>query len=238
MMRFLGILILLLAAMASADIVHLDDGSQLAGEVISLDAEALILSTEFAGELNLDRSRIRAILLDEDFTLPTVQVPGMNSEMLKAKEKPVEGVGILEVSIKGDPVKSSVRYRKDDEAEDMLKLNTLHLRIYVDGYEYAHVTDSKMDKEFNQGKWMVLRNAHRFAPVEFEVPAGRHRIQVVVGNDMGSYEDNSDQEVLSAEVIIEEVDIIPGQKTRVTVKGKGGRLGTYGRYEMELLSSR
>ncbi len=238
MMRILGILILLLAATALADIVHLDDGSQLAGEVIGLDAEILVLSTEFAGELSLDRNRVRAIILDEDFAVATVQVPMMTEGMLKPEDKAVEGVGLLEVSIKGDPVKSSVRYRKDDEAADMLKLNTIHMRIYVDGYEYAHVSDSQMDKEFNQGKWKVLRNVHRFDPVEFEVPAGRHRIQIVVGNDLGVFEDGGDQEILSSEVIVEEVDIIPGQKTRVTVKGKGGRLGTYGRYEMELLSSR
>ncbi len=238
MTRLIGILILLLAATAIADIVHLDDGSQLAGEVIKLDAETLVLVTEFAGELTLDRSRIRAVLFNEDFTVGTAQVPVMNEETLEPEDEVVEGVGTLVVSLKGDPVKSSVRYRKNNEAEDMLTLNTLHMRVYVDGYEYAHITDSKMDKEINQGKWMVLRNIHRFDPVEFEVPAGRHRIQVVVGNDMGVYEDDGDQEVLSAEVIVEEVDIIPGQKTRVTIKGKGGRLGTYGRYEMELLSSR
>jgi hypothetical protein len=238
MLRLLGILILLLATTAIADIIHLDDGSQLAGEVISLDAETLILNTEFAGELSLDRNRVRAILLDEDFAVASVQVPVMTGAALEPEEKKVEGIGILEVSIKGDPVKSSVRYRQEDEAANMLLLNTIHMRIYVDGYEYAHVSDSQMDKEFNQGKWRVLRNAHRFDPVEFEVPAGRHRIQIVVGNDLGVFENDGDQEILSAEVIVEEVDIIPGQKTRVTVKGKGGRLGTYGRYEMELLSSR
>ncbi len=238
MKRRLAILTILIAALSSADTVHLDDGSRLEGEVLQLDAEHLQLSTDFAGTLTLERSRVAAIIFDDDFAMaPTGAMPAAVTIEKPAEEAP-EGTGLLEVSIKGDPVKSSVRYRHENEAEEMRAINTLHLRVYVNGLEYAHASDGEMDKEFRQGKWIVLRNSHRFDPLLMEVPAGRHRIQIVVGNDVSGFEDHGDQDTLSSEVIVEDVDIVPDQKTRVTVKGKGGRLGSYGHFEMELLSSR
>ncbi len=238
MMRRLAISMMLLSALAVADAVHLDDGSRLEGEVIGLDAEFLSLSTSFAGTLTIERGRIAAIIFDDEFAMVPAGAMPAAVTLEEPVEKAPEGTGTLEVSIKGDKVKSSVRYRHENEAEVMEALNTLHLRIYVDGIQVAHASDGEMDKQFRQGKWIVLRNSHRFEPILVEVPAGRHRIQIVVGNDVTDFENHGDQDTLSSEVIVEEVDIIPGQKTRVSLKGKSGRLGSYGHYEMELLSSR
>lgn len=238
MKRVIGISLILVAALASAHTVHLADGSRLEGEVLLLNEQSLILSTSYAGTLTLERDKIAAIVFIDGY-LAQARVQSNDTPLHPETTRPiVTGTGILELSLDGDPVKSSVRYLKESDREAMSELNTLHLRIFMDGREVAHVQDMEMDKEFRQGKWLVLRNSHRFKSLRLELPAGNHRLQVVVGNDTASLDYAGNQELLSSEVVIENVDILPGQKTRVVLKGKGGRLGTYGNFQMELLSSR
>jgi len=244
MKRALGALMLLAAVAAFADTVHMKDGSSLEGDVLLLNETSLMLSTSFAGTLTLARDRIAAVVFDKAFlsagvTPPQKAAPDLGAPLGGPGAGPVAAdMSTLEVSIEGDPAKSSVRFVKESERELMTGLNARHLRVFMDGMEVAHATDPEMDKEFRQGRWTVLRNSHRFEPLRVELPAGRHRIQIVVGNDSGLAGGVGDQELVSAEVQVDAVDILPGQKTRVVLKGRSGRLGTYGQFEMELLSSR
>jgi len=237
MLKIIAIM-LILATAAVAHIVRLDDGSRLVGRVLTLDERSLVLSTDYAGTLTLERDRVAAILFDESLSLPGRGAPASEEAVREGRAGAPEGSGFLELIITGDPAKSSVRFRQESERESMLALNTLHLRLYVDGEEAAHAEDARMEKQYRQGNWLVLRNSHRFEPLRVELPAGSHRLQVVVSNDIGSAPDAGDQDVLSAEIVVDDVDIVPGQLTRVILKGKSGRLGSYGHYALELLSSR
>ncbi|MDP6418692.1 MAG: hypothetical protein QF492_03520 [Candidatus Krumholzibacteria bacterium] len=225
------VLSLLLAIASFAEVVHLKDGSSLEGSILSMDDENLVLDTSFAGVLTLKIENIANI----DFAKGSDKPGGKTS-----KPSPVAGeTGFLEVSVKGDAARSSVRYRWPSDRKDMLRLNTLHMRVFVDGELLWHDKDPEMNKEFRHGKWFILRNRHLFPPTTLTVPTGNHRVHVVIGNDAGLYEDAGNQQIASAEAIIEseDLEIFPGQTTRVVLKGKSARVA-YGKYELEVLSTR
>ena len=238
MKRSLGIFILFAASLSLAHTVHLNDGSRLEGEVLMLNEQSLILNTQFAGILTLARNSVAAVIFNEDFAVPVIGNAAIPSLPQASNRAVVEGSGILEVVVQGSPAKSSVRYRVDSEREAMAELNALHMRVFMDGKEVAHAVDPDMDKEFRKGNWLVMRNSHRFEPLRVELPVGVHRLQIVISNDVGAVPNAGNHDILSAEVIVEQVDIVEDQLTRVIVKGKSGRLGSYGEYELELLSSR
>jgi len=228
-----GILILASTG-ALAHRVLLTDGSSLEGEVILLDESKLVLETSFAGKLELDRAQVAAIYLDETaLPAPTVAAPAAE----KVKPRPA-GQGTLKLSIQGDEARSSVRYQRESEREAMLALNTLYLRVYSDGRLVHEESDASVDKEYRRGKWMVLRNSHLFGPLELTLPAGEQRLQIVVGNDPGLGGTESDQDLVSAEVTVDELLVLPDQSIHMVLRGRAGRLGSYGHYELEVLSSR
>jgi hypothetical protein len=235
MRRVIPILLLLLlaAAPAGAHRVLLTDGSSLEGEVLLLTEEHLILRTEFAGRLELDRERVAAIHFSQ---LPPVSAT--TEAAAAAKPAAHAGSGTLELMIQGDEARSSVRYQRDSQRATMLELNTLYLRVYSGGRLIHESRDADMDKEYRRGKWRVMRNKQLFGPVSLDLPAGEHRLQVVIGNDFGGEDRGGGHDLVSAEVEVENLIILPGEITRVVLRGKGGRLGAYGEYSLELLSSR
>lgn len=56
-----GLVLLLLAAGAAADEVHLKNGNRLSGTIIGLSEGKLVLETDFAGRLSIDWSRVERI---------------------------------------------------------------------------------------------------------------------------------------------------------------------------------
>ena len=56
-----GLVLLLLAAGAAADEVHLKNGNRLSGTIIGLSEGKLMLETDFAGRLSIDWSRVERI---------------------------------------------------------------------------------------------------------------------------------------------------------------------------------
>ena len=221
----------ILLSPATAHRVQLIDGSQLEGQVLLLTEEHLILSTDFAGTLRVPREKIAAVY----FTEPA---PGHSPSAAVEAAPTAEGTGRLELVIQGEKARSSVRYQRESEREGMLALNTLYLRVYSGGRLVYEESDGEMEKDHVRGKWTVIRNSKLFGPADFELPAGTHRLQIVIGNDAGGSGVGVDQELVSAEVLIEDLIVLKGETTHVVLKGKSGRLGSYGKYELELLSSR
>ncbi len=221
------------AAGEALDRVHLADGSILQGEVLSLDDAAMRLLTSYGGETSIPRELIRVILLD-GAALPLAA--GANESAALPVETAPVGQGLLEVAIKGDSPRSSTRFRKSADRERVLAMNILHFKVYVDGELVYHESDGSIEKEFTDSGWTNLRNKHTFKPAEISLPAGSHRILVVAGNEMDLLAVGEEQSgMISAELMVEEIIVRDGEKTRLAIEGDGGRF-TYGKYKLKLLS--
>lgn len=217
--------------------IQLKDGSVLHGEVLAMDADDLILRTAYADSLTVPREQIKAILLQDprDAAAPS---PPASPPADTAAAAAMEGTGELEVALIGDLPRSSTRYRSPADRERMLELNTLHLKIYVDGELASETVDDSIEKEFYDRGWTFLRNQHQFPPVTLSVPAGPHRVLVVVGNEFDRMQVGEKQsQLLSAELEVPEVLVRPDEKSRLVISGDGSRF-KYGKYEMELKSRR
>ncbi len=218
--------------------VRLLDGTVLQGRVLLLDGDRLVMATAFQDSLAIPRSQVAVILLEAGAAPPPA--PAGDAASI-AKTKPVAKkaeLGRVEIAIKGDPVRSSARYRRKEDRPDAIELNTIHLRVFVDGELVLSRSDDTIEKDFQESNWHYLRNTHQFETVSFDIPSGRHEVQIVIGNRMDLLKQGERQsELVSAELILKEITVRPGQTTRVAIKGKGSRF-KYGKFEMELLSSR
>ncbi|MEJ5368148.1 MAG: DUF481 domain-containing protein [Bryobacteraceae bacterium] len=66
MQTYRAILVLFLALCASgADVVRLANGDRLSGKLVSADAKAVVLRTDYAGELKIDRKAVAEIRAEE-----------------------------------------------------------------------------------------------------------------------------------------------------------------------------
>jgi hypothetical protein len=227
-------LLLGLPALASGETLHqvtLLDGSVLQGQLVSLSDSLLILHTDFADSLCIPRSSIKAIYLSGG------GAPGVQATPPAAAAPPPAGVGLLEVALIGDSPRSSARYRNPGERERMVRLNTLRFKVFVDGAQVHEDMDDTTEKEYYDSGWTLLRNDHEFPAALLELPAGTHRVLVVVGNELGEIVQGEKQsELFSSELLVEEVIVRPNEKTRLAIAGDGSRF-KYGKYKLKLLSS-
>ncbi len=244
-LSLLSVLTLLAASASTAadHRVHLTDGSVLQGTVLSLDEEKVLLATAYVDTLALPRGQVAAILLRPELALPFAE-HGEAAEAAPAEGEapatpPAElGSGTLEIALKGDAVRSSVRFRGNHDRERMKRLNTIYLRVYMNKEMVFETSDDSMEKAFRERQWFFLRNRHQFEPVTLEAPAGIYEVQVVIGNKLDELQEEETQsELVSAEIVLKELTIRADEKTRVVLEGKGSRWG-YGKYTLELLSSR
>lgn len=227
-------LLLAVPAATRAETLHrvtLLDGSILQGRLIAMDDSLLILHTDFADSLRIDRDRIKEISFVSEGSAPAAAAP------TPAAAAPPVGNGQLEIALIGDQPRSSARYRRIGDRERMLELNKLYFKVFIDGALAYQSVDSTVEKEYPDRGWTFLRNDHEFPPVTLTVPAGNHRVLVVVGNELGSLVAGEKQSQLcSAELLVEEVLVRPDEKTRLAIAGDGSRF-RYGKYELKLLSS-
>lgn len=236
--RFESALIALLAvifatssqALPSSHHVRLLDGSTLQGKVLLLDDAQLIIATSYSDSLRIPRAQVAAIMFTEEVVhvAPATELVTPPAPM---------GEGQLEIAFKGDAPRSSTRFRRKEERERVIALNVLHLKVYVDGRQVHHDQDASIEKEYFDRGWTFLRNEHHFPPVKLTLPAGTHKVLVVVGNEMDLLNQGEKQTgVLSSELAVEEVIVRDGEKSRIAIMGDSSRFH-YGRYEMKLLSS-
>src|SRR5699024_7673680 len=61
----LGLLLLGASAITHADTVYLEQGSRLQGRIVTLDADELVLDTDFAGTLKLARDKVAGVATDK-----------------------------------------------------------------------------------------------------------------------------------------------------------------------------
>jgi len=226
-------LLLGLPALATGEALHqvtLIDGSVLQGHLVSMSDSLLVLRTDFADSLVIPRSRIKAIYMSGERAPAAQAAP-------QAATPPPAGVGVLEVALVGDSPRSSTRYKRPSERERMLRLNTLRFKVFVDGTKVHDDMDNTIEKDYFDRGWMFLRNDHEFPAALIELPAGTHRVLVVVGNEMGEIVQGEKQaQLFSSELLVEEVIVQPNEKTRLAIAGDGSRF-KYGKYKLKLLSS-
>ncbi len=223
------------AAGEPIDRLHLVDGSVLQGEVLSLDDSTLQFLTSYGSDMSIPRDMIQVILLN-GADLPSVARPDAADTAQASTPAAPTGTGLLEVALKGDSPRSSTRYRKPRDRDRTIAMNVLHFKVYVDGKLAHHETDGSIDKEFTDSGWTNLRNKHSFKPAEISLPAGKHRVLVVVGNELDLLEAGEQQSgMISADLLVEEIIVQDGEKTRLAIEGDGGRF-SYGKYKLKLLS--
>lgn len=212
--------------------VTLLDGSVLQGRLIAMDDSLLILHTDFADSLRIARDRVKEISFVTGDAAPTA--PAAPAAPAAA---PPAGVGQLEIALIGDQPRASARYRRPGDRERMLDLSALYFKVFIDGALVYSDVDTTIEKEYSDRNWTFLRNDHEFPPVTLSVPAGSHRVLVVVGNELDRLVAGEKQSQLcSAELLVEEVLVRPDEKTRLAIAGDGSRF-RYGRYTLKLLSS-
>ncbi len=219
----------------AVDRLHLADGSVLQGKVLSLDDSTLQFLTSYGSDMSIPRDLVLVIQLN-GADLPSVARPdAAGTDQTSTPAEPT-GTGLLEVALKGDGPRSSTRYRKPQDRDRTLAMNVLHFKVYVNGELVHHETDGSVEKEFTDSGWTNLRNKHSFKPAEISVPAGVHRVLVVVGNELDLLEAGEQQSgMISADLLVEEIIVRDGEKTRLAIEGDGARF-SYGKYKLKLLS--
>ncbi len=229
-------LLLGMPALAGGETLHqvtLLDGSVLQGHLVSMDDSLLVLQTDFADSLRIPRAKIKAIYLSEG----AAGAQATPAAPTAAAAPPPAGIGTLEVVLIGDSPRSSARFKRPSERERMLQLNTLHFKVFVDGVLASADKDDTIEKDYFDRGWTLLRNDHEFPPAVMELPAGPHRVLVVVGNELDEIVQGEKQsQLFSSELLVEEVIVRPDEKTRLAIAGDGSRF-KYGKYELKLLSS-
>lgn len=229
-------LLLGLPALATGEPLHqvtLIDGSVLQGQLVAMSDSVLILHTDFADSLRIPRSQVQAIFLSGGAPPAAAGTPAE----APAVAPPPAGTGVLEVALVGDNPRSSTRYKRPSDRERMVRLNTLRFKVFVDGAQMHEAMDDTIEKDYFDRGWMLLRNDHEFPAALIELPAGTHRVLVVVGNELGEIVQGEKQsQLFSSELLVEEVIVRPDEKTRLAIAGDGSRF-KYGKFELKLLSS-
>jgi hypothetical protein len=229
----------LAAGEAQHQITHID-GSVLQGQLVAMSDSLLILHTDFADSLRIPRSQVKAIYLSGEGVPAAGAAPGTAPSATPgaaAAQPAPAGVGQLEIALVGDSPRSSTRYKRPSDRERMVRLNTLRFKVFVDGALVHEAYDDTIEKDYYDRGWIFLRNDHEFPAVLVELPAGTHRVLVVVGNELGEIAQGEKQsQLFSSELLVEEVIVRPNEKTRLAIAGDGSRF-RYGKYEMKLLSS-
>lgn len=219
----------------AVDRLHLADGSILQGRVLSMDESTLQFVTSFGGDMSIPRNMVRTILLN-GAELPMQAASPAAGENPTSTTPAETGSGILEVALKGDSPRSSTRYRNARDRDRAITMNTLYFKVYVDGELLYKESDDSIEKDFTDSGWTKLRNEHTFSPAEIELPAGVHKVLVVVGNELDLIETGEKQSgMISAELMVDEILVRDGEKTRLAVEGDGARF-SYGKYKLKLLS--
>lgn len=216
--------------------ITLIDGSVLQGQLVAMSDSLLILHTDFADSLCIPRAQVKAIYLSGEGAPAAGAAPDAASGTAAAQPPPA-GVGQLEIALVGDSPRSSTRYKRPSDRERMVRLNTLRFKVFVDGALVHEAFDDTIEKDYYDRGWIFLRNDHEFPAALVELPAGTHRVLVVVGNQLGEIAQGEKQsQLFSSELLVEEVIVRPDEKTRLAIAGDGSRF-KYGKYEMKLLSS-
>ncbi len=226
------------AAEEPVDRLHLADGSVLQGKVLSLDDSTLQFLTSYGSDMSIPRDLVLVIQLN-GADLPSVAQPeAADTDQATAPATRAEpaGTGLLEVALKGDGPRSSTRYRNPRDRDRTLAMNVLHFKVYVDGELVFHESDGSIEKEFTDSGWTKLRNKNHFKPAEISLAAGTHRVLVVVGNELDLLEAGEQQSgMISAELLVDEIIVRDGEKTRLAIEGDGARF-SYGKFKLKLLS--
>jgi len=115
-----GLVLLLLAAGAAADEVHLKNGNRLSGTIISMNEGKLMLETDFAGRLSIDWSRVERIesespievVLSDGTRVQGTAAPDAASGRLELRLTPTTAapLDLARVAAINPPVEPAVRF--------------------------------------------------------------------------------------------------------------------------------
>ncbi len=228
------ILLTLVASFALADNTRhkliLKDGSVLQGRILSMDDDAIVMSTDFTESLTIPRDQVARIVLAGSDEPSPAKEPAVEVE-----KQPV-GEGTLEIALKGDAVRSSTRFKNRGDRDRAERMNMLHFKVFLDGELIYHDQDDTIEKEMRERGWVFLRNKHIFPPATIKVPAGKHQILIVINNDLHLLRQGEKQSgVVASELSVEDVQVSDGKTTRLAIKGKAAKF-RMGEYTMTLLS--
>jgi len=88
--RLLVAALLLMGTAVRAGTVYVDDGSRLHGEVLRLEAEQVVIDTDYAGELSIPRDRVQGVATDKPVTVTLSAGDEVTGRLDYSPERPLE----------------------------------------------------------------------------------------------------------------------------------------------------
>lgn len=207
----IGLVVALAADQTGAELFRLKDGSVLRGTLFAVKGESLLVKTGYGARIALPKSALLAVEFAE--------AGPAGAHLLGPGAAP----GSLLVKCSGIEFSSRASVKRSRRREEILGANNIAQVLLVDGRRaFVHI-DSTMDKVIRKGPEEVFRNTVSLVDIALELPAGPHRVRLVVRNTDLNEErlfDPLDQVLDMGDVIV-----YPGKSIRLEVEKKRTRLG-------------
>jgi hypothetical protein len=203
-----------------SEVLYLKDGSTLKGRLVKVDQDTLYFETLFGSAFRIHREKVSRV----DFVEGLIPAsPGIDSQV-HVDEEP----GTLHVSFEKFTLTSRIVVERDREREAHEQENAIEQVLLVDGKQVYSMIDSTTDKVVRMGPETVLRNDVQ--PVDFKIALapGLYDCAVVLANSRASvYVKQFDPAPLDRKLILDNVDVRPGEAThvRIGLKRKSWRSG-------------
>lgn len=224
------IVLFLLPALASGEVVRLRDGSTLRGRLVSVDGDSLVFRLAVGPRITLHRSQVTGIDFDDAGGVPVTGQAAVPTPAAPA------GRGTIYVSFKDRKISSkiSIEHKRDWDGHE--RSNAIVTELLLDGAVVYSVIDSTTDKRIYKGHTTQLRNDATLEDFSVEVPAGVHQCELIIRNaDEETYHDDFDDKPLHSALVLDELEVPAGRGARIEVGIDKGtlKMGTARLYRVE-----
>lgn len=223
-----AVVALAIAGVARADVVYLRDGTVLRGTVLWMRPDSLAVRTSFGATLHLDRGVVRRVVVGRDVTPSAAPVPGSSGGAGAADSTALANAepARLVVTFKDRRLSSRIAVQRGHDLEAKLRALQAVELVLVDGDTAFAYVDSTIDKTIYQGPVRAYRNHIDLEDVDVSVPAGRHRVTLVVRNrGARRWRSAFQPRPIEIEIGLGEIDFRPGRAARFHVGIRRSRLG-------------
>ncbi|UCG53115.1 MAG: hypothetical protein JSW58_06065 [Candidatus Latescibacterota bacterium] len=216
-MFVLAILAVVVPALLQGETLYLKDGSALRGKLIRFDNDTLHFETTFGSTVLIPKIKVSRIDFLDAGTGPAPSQPVVGFQSAEP--------GTLEVIFEEFKLASRISVHRGKDREAHERENAIEQGLWVEDEKVYSWIDSTTDKVIRGGPETILRND--IEPLDFRVglPPGLHHCKLAFGNVLVSeYVNRFEPRPLEKNLLVDNVQIESGKRTRIRVGLKRGKL--------------
>lgn len=215
-------LVLFLPGLIRGEVLYLKDGSSIQGKLLRFVNDTLYFEASFGSEVRIPRDQV--VRVDFSASGAAIQQPGTGQTSVPWEN---ELAGTVLVSFEKFEVTSRISVHRDQNKAALLRTNAIECALYIGPLKAFTAVDSVTDKTIREGPDTVYRND--MAPKEFQVAVapGSYQCRLYLRNVVGpGLEDSFVGDPLQKDLLVQNVKVLPGETTQLTVGMKKKMLGS------------